>query len=84
VGRTVQQTDALQNVTLAKYDHFNQVMQVIYPDNTAQVPRVATYIYDAYGKVLTQSGTGQYPISYTFDAAGNRTALTDGNNSKPQ
>ncbi len=84
LGRLAMQTDALGNATLWGYDQFDQVTQMVYPDSTQQTPRVATYTYDAFGKLLTQGGTGQYPVTYGYDAAGNRVSLTDGNNSQTQ
>jgi large repetitive protein len=72
LGRLFQQTDALNETTLYSYDQFDQLTQTVYPDSTNQTPREATTTYDAWGKVLTQSGTGQYPVTYAYDAAGNR------------
>ncbi len=84
LGRLAMQTDALGNGTLWGYDQFDEVTQMVYPDSTPQVPRVATYAYDGFGKLQSQGGTGQYPVTYGYDAAGNRVSLTDGNNSQTQ
>lgn len=78
LDKQTQQTENGDKITLWQYDQFDQVLHITYPDNTPLNPRVATYTYDDWGKIKTESGTGQYPVTYFYDAAGNRTGLQNG------
>ncbi|PTY05041.1 hypothetical protein DB346_02200, partial [Verrucomicrobia bacterium LW23] len=76
LGRLASVTDALGNVTRYIYDMFDQVLLIQHPDHTANEPRISIFTYDDWGNVVTQSGTGQQPMTFTYDAAGNRTSMT--------
>jgi RHS repeat-associated protein len=75
LGRLQSRTDEAGNVTTTAYDIFNQALNVTLPDHTAGSPRIQTLTYNAYGQLLTQSGAGDYPVTCTYDLAGNRLTL---------
>lgn len=82
ITMTIDPPDGPAQITRQTYDRFDQVLTVTQPDHTVSVPRAETRTYDAWGSLTSQGGTGQYPITYEYDAVGNRTALVDGNNSR--
>jgi RHS repeat-associated protein len=75
LGRIQTQTDEAGNVTTTAYDLFNQPLNVTLPDHTVANPRIQTFTYNAYGQPLTQSGAGDYPLTHTYDLAGNLVTL---------
>jgi RHS repeat-associated protein len=75
LGRTRTVTDEVGNVTTTAYDIFDQILNVTLPDHTVSNPRIQTFTYNPYGQQLTQSGAGDYPITNTYDLAGNRLTM---------
>jgi RHS repeat-associated protein len=75
LGRIQTQTDEAGNMTTTAYDIFNQALNVTLPDHTVGSPRIQTFTYNAYGQPLTQSGAGEYPLTCTYDLAGNLVTL---------
>jgi RHS repeat-associated protein len=76
LGREVTSTDETGVVTQRSYDIFDQALTITLPEHAVAAPRIRSYTYDAYGKVLSEGGAGGYPIAYTYDLAGNRLSLT--------
>jgi len=75
LGRAATLTDEEGNVTTKAYDIFDQISNVTFPDHTVGNPRIQAFTYNPYGLPLTQSGVGDYPVTYTYDLAGNRLTL---------
>lgn len=76
LSRETSRTDEAGNATQLTYDLFNQVLTTTLPEHTTVVSSIRTYTYDAYGRVLTESGAGSYPVTHTYDLAGNLKTLT--------
>ncbi|MGH2378139.1 MAG: DUF6531 domain-containing protein [Candidatus Limnocylindria bacterium] len=72
-GRVTQQRDGLNHLTTITYG-------VLVTATTDPRGHEATYTFDDRMRVLSQTdvvGTDTYTVSYTYDAAGNRTSVTD-------
>lgn len=75
LGRVFQQRDALNKLTQLSYSAGQTVL-------TDPRLHATTYTFDARMRVLTQAdvvGANTYTLSYVYDAAGNRTSVTDRN-----
>ncbi len=80
LGRIAQQTDPASNTTTYVYDIFNQPVKITNPDNVPVThERIEQMTYDRFGNLLTKTGAGGYPITYLYDAVGNRVSMTDAN-----
>jgi len=74
-GRVFQQRDALNALTQISYSAGQSVL-------TDPRLHATTFTFDARMRVLTQAdvvGANTYTITYVYDAAGNRTSITDRN-----
>jgi RHS repeat-associated protein len=83
LGRVATQTDPA-GTTSYQYDLFDHQTQITFPDDAPGNPRVATFTYDNFGNLVTQAGAGDYPVSYGYDAVGNRNSMTDSNQHQTQ
>ena len=79
LGRIASATDPYSNTTRYSYDQFDRVTQTLYPDQSTE-----SNSYDNFGHLHTQSGAGQYALTYGYDFAGNMISMTDGNQSLTQ
>lgn len=79
---TVSAPDAAPQVTLFKYNRFDQPVFLTLPGHTAQKPRTETRTYDAKGRLRTQSGPGTYALTYDYDGSGNMSLMVDANGSE--
>jgi RHS repeat-associated protein len=84
LGRIATKTDPAGTTSYA-YDLFNHPVQVTDPDNVPGTNlRIETFAYDNFGKLITKSGAGEYPMTYSYDAVGNLSSMTDANNHQTQ
>jgi RHS repeat-associated protein len=84
LGRVATKTDPAGTTSYA-YDLFDHPVQVTDPDNVPDTHvRIETFAYDNFGKLVQQTGADKYPITYTYDAVGNKIAMTDADNHETQ
>ena len=79
LGRVATKTDPA-GATRYEYDLFDDRVKVTFPDHVAGThERIQTFSYDNFGQLVQQTGAGDYPMTYGYDAVGNRIAMTDAN-----
>lgn len=69
-GRILDYTTADGSVTRYEYDNYGRQVATVLPDGTKQ-----NIEYDQEGRVTRQWGSQQYPVSYEYDARGQKTAM---------
>ena len=60
-----------QSVISYRYDDYGRLMTTVFPDGTEQCKD-----YDTEGRIVRQWGRQQYPVSYEYDAYGQKTRMT--------
>ena len=65
-GREIQRTDAAGNVTVTAYDHATGQVASI----TDALGHIIQYTYDKREQKITESGTGMYPVRYSYNENG--------------
>lgn len=81
LGRMISQSDSLNETNFMKYDRFDQIIEIKQSDHTQENPRIEKRNYDNFGRLVAYQGVGQYPMTFSYDSAGNRLSIKDGNNS---
>jgi RHS repeat-associated protein len=77
-------TTPLGNKTTYQYDASNNLIKRVEPRGNVQGANpndyATTFAYDAAGRLLTETDPLANTTTYTYDAVGNRTGVTDANN----
>lgn len=70
-GTLLSETTPDQNTTSYQYDDFGRLTTSSLPDGSEQHT-----VYDAEGRITRQWGSQQYPVSYEYNAYGQKTGMT--------
>lgn len=65
------QTMPNQSVVSYQYDDYGRLITTVLPDGTEQHQN-----HDTEGRIIRQWGSQQYPVSYEYDAYGQKTGMT--------